>query len=190
MDGWKHVDGSAHAKYGSAMGPGERRKAASPIICKHLSETVGDFLVSDNAAAIYVSCVVKHSEPYSVVAPVVNKVAEEAAKPFCPGEDENIVEKTATHQMLKSLIQHDKVRMKEDPNAEAFSNVLLKNLDEDGLESWITCNRGTFLFVVMLETELEDVVQNASKKLEAISKTLKRQQSKGAKVLRDKIALK
>ena len=109
---------------------------------------------------------------------LVEVIAEEAAKPFVAGEGQNLVEDAGSHMMLKKLIKADKER-----DGDYFSEALLAALDEDGVESWVTCNRGAFLFVCMLETEIASVGEKVKSKVAAMAKTLKKQKTKGAEIL-------
>lgn len=93
--------------------------------------------------------------------------------------------------MLKRVIAHDKVRYssaaaaKESPVL--VSKILLNAMDEDSLECWVTCNRGAFLFVIMIETEIPEVVEAVKAKLKTLKKTIARQKTKGAEVLKKKL---
>ena len=179
----KQGDGNCHSKKDSAVRSQELRKIVSPPICAYLTENLSAVL-SSNQSTLLLTCVLKHA---SSSEDLQTRLAEEAAKPFCPGEDDNLVERPATHMMLKKLVQHDKVRREEDPSARLFSLALLEQLDEDGMESWITCNRGAFLFVIMIETRLEDVMKALREKTKCVTKTLKRQKTKGAEALKQKL---
>ncbi len=186
IDILKQGDQNPNSKKDTALRARELRESASPALCRHLSDNLTEMLAS-NSATLLVSCVLRHASPPSAVEPVLDRLAEAAARPFCPGEEENLVERPATHMVIKKLIQHDKVRREQDPSARLFSAMLLGHLDEDGLESWVTCNRGAFLFVVMLETGLEQVSDGVRAKVKLVSKTLQRQKTKGAEVLRKKL---
>ncbi len=180
----KQGDGNAHSKKDAPVRAQELRELASPALCKHLVEIIqSGSALNSNAATLLIACALKHASPASSVEPALRALAEEAAKPFIPGDDkeENLVEKPASHRMLKKIILHDKERAEGSP---LFSLLLLEALDEDGLESWVTCNRGAFLFSVMMETELEEVKEAARDKLKAVAKTLQRQKTAGAENLR------
>ena len=88
--------------------------------------------------------------------------------------------------MLKRVIAHDKVRNAEEQPV-LMSKILLETMDADSLECWITCNRGSFLFVVMIETGIPEIVQAVKTKLTSLKKTLARQKTKGAEVLKKKL---
>ena len=98
--------------------------------------------------------------------------------------------------MLKRVIAHDKVRQtaaaekkKDDDSESSFymSKILLEAMDADSMECWITCNRGAFLFVIMIETEIPEIIEAVKTKLSCLKKTLARQKTKGAEVLRKKL---
>ena len=185
IDILKEGDENETSKKEAVVRASEIRDAASPALCRYLTDNLAEVLAS-NPATLLVACVLKKARREDAE-PLLDRLAQEASKPFCPGEDDNLVERPATHLMIKKLIQHDTVKREHDPEARLFSSLLLEHLDEEGVESWVTCNRGAFLFVLMLETGLDDVAQHVKEKLKCITKTLRRQKTKGAEVLRSKL---
>ena len=104
-----------------------------------------------------------------------------------PGESDtpNIIENTASNMMLKKIILKDKERHA--AGAKTFSEALLSALEQDGIEAWITCNRGAFVFVYCWETEIEVVQKLVQEKIKMLEKTLKKQKHKGGTVLKEKL---
>ena len=84
--------------------------------------------------------------------------------------------------MLKKIVAADKTR-----TGKLFSELLLSSMDEDSLECLVTCNRGQFLLVSLLECGVERVVEQTRAKVATLKKTLGRQKTKGAEVLKKKM---
>jgi len=182
----KEGDGNANSKKDADQRARELKDVAAPFVCGHAAKNLGE-LLKDNAATRYLLCVLTHA-PVSSQGPLFSALAEEATKPFVPGDDPegNLVERAATHQLLKKAIAQDKKRH-EEGSSQFLSLALLEAMDSDGLEAWLTCNRGCYLLVVMLETGVESIVEAAKAKVGEMRKTLQRQKTKGAEVLRGKL---
>ena len=114
-------------------------------------------------------------------------LAEEASKPFISGESDspNIVENTASQMLLKKIILKDKER--HTAGVKTFSEILLNTVDQDGMEAWLTCNRGAFLMIVCWETEIGSVQEMVREKVKCLEKTLKKQKHKGGTILSEKL---
>lgn len=100
-------------------------------------------------------------------------------------ESHHIVEHVAGHLLLKKLLQADKMRKQN--NQISFAELLLEYLPEGALKSWLTCNRGAFIVVALLETENAKVVDEVKQHLKGCKKLLARQETKGAKILLEKL---
>jgi len=141
----------------------------------------------DPPTTITFTAIVNHAPQSEQLTQLLQILAEEATKPFIPGDAEpNIVESRASNMMLKKIIQKDKERAAK--GEKTFSSIVLDTMDEDGLEAWVTCNRGAFLLVTMLETGIEEVIKVVKEKANSMMKTLKRQKTTGVEVLLKKLA--
>ncbi len=185
VDILKQGDGNEHSKKDDAVRQEELREAISPPLCKLLIEDItNESFFADSPLAVFVGCVINHATHKSAE-PLMVLLAEEACKPFVPKEEPNLVEDAATHLMLKRIIAQDKARHERD--VKLFSDCLLEALDEDALESWVSCNRGAFLLVAMMETDVERVQKEVKNKVKKFTKTLAKEKNKGAEVLRKKL---
>ena len=87
--------------------------------------------------------------------------------------------------VLKKLIQHDKLRSA----PPYFSQAMLDELnDQEEIKGWLSCNRGAFLLVNMLETGIPAIQKAVAKKVSTLMKFLQRQSNKGADILDAKLA--
>jgi len=141
----------------------------------------------DAPSTITFTAIINYSPPSPQLNTVFSLIAEEAAKPFLQGDaDPNIVEATASTMMLKKIILKDKERHKK--GEPTFSSVLLNTVDEEGIEAWVSCNRGAFLLLHCFETDIPAVQSLVREKLKPVMKKLKQQTTKGAELLLQKLS--
>ena len=88
--------------------------------------------------------------------------------------------------LLKKVILKDKERHA--AGVKTFSEVLLNTVDQDGMEAWLTCNRGAFLLVFCWETEISSIQDLVREKVKCLGKTLKKQKHKGGTILSEKLS--
>jgi len=120
---------------------------------------------------------------------VHQKLTEIAAKPFSFGEGK-LMEHPAFHQMIKKVILHDKERVKSFgvEDSFTFSQLMVEEIErQDSLESLLSCNRGAFVLVCILETEIDQVTSKLRAMLKKNEKLLKKFKSKGIEILSKKI---
>ena len=141
----------------------------------------------DPPSTITLTCILNNLPASEKLDEVWGLLAEEATKPFLSGESDtpNIIENTASNMLLKKIIIKDKERHSE--GKKTFSEILLSTLDQEGVESWLTCNRGAFVFVYCWETEIATVQELVKEKVKPLEKTLKKQKHKGASILKQKL---
>ena len=141
----------------------------------------------DPPSTITLTCILNNLPASEKLDEVWGLLAEEATKPFLSGESDtpNIIENTASNMLLKKIIIKDKERHSE--GKKTFSEILLSTLDQEGVESWLTCNRGAFVFVYCWETEIATVQELVKEKVKPLEKTLKKQKHKGASILKEKL---
>ncbi|EFX87453.1 hypothetical protein DAPPUDRAFT_43721 [Daphnia pulex] len=94
------------------------------------------------------------------------------------------VEQSAVHMTVKKLIQFDKLRTQ----PPYFSQAIIDEVDSDEIKGWLSCNRGSFLLVGMVETEIDSVIQAVLEKLKNLRKFLQKQTNKGSDILDSKLA--
>ena len=179
-------DGNENTKKDAATKRKELVSAAAAPLLTWLQAHLTPSLF-DPPATITLGCVLNNLPASEQLDTVWGLLADEAAKPFLPGESDspNIVENTASNLLLKKIIIKDKERHA--AGAKTFSSVLLGTVDMDGLEAWLTCNRGAFLMVFCWETEISEVQDLVREKAKSLQKTLKKQKHKGASILREKL---
>jgi len=180
-------DGNEHSKKDTEIRHSELVSVASSSVLSWVSAnfTTG---IYDPPTTITFTAFINNAAPSQHLSSLYSLLAEEAAKPFIQGDNQaNIVENSGSHMLLKKVIQKDKDRAGR--GEDTFSGILLSTVDADGVEAWLSCNRGAFLFVTMLETEIEEVVRLVKEKVNEQSGLLKKQKTKGAEVLRKKLNL-
>jgi len=178
-------DGNEHSKKDSAVRRKELREAAAGQLVRWLQKRLICNLF-DPPATITLTCIFNNLPPSAELCEVWTTLAEEAAKPFVTGDDEpNIIENTAGNMLLKKIIIKDKERHAS--GSKTFSEILLKTLDVDSVESWLNCNRGAFVMVYCWETEIPEIQDLVREKVKPLEKTLKKQKHKGGSILQGKL---
>jgi len=178
-------DGNEHSKKDPVVRRKELAEAASGPILTWLSERLLAGLY-DAPSTITFTCLLNNLPQNQQLGKILGMLAEEASKPFIEGDDTpNIIENTASNMMLKKIIIKDKERNTN--GEETFSKILLKVVDQDGVESWLGCNRGAFVLVYCWETEIQEVQDLVREKLKPLAKTLRKQKHKGASILIEKM---
>ncbi|CAF3760439.1 unnamed protein product, partial [Rotaria magnacalcarata] len=105
-----------------------------------------------------------------------------------PQAETNLIENQITHNVLRHLIIADGKRQKKQKHNQTLVSTLLSTISPDTLRTWILCNRGCFIFVMMLEHgQSDECKQIRSLLVPSAMDTLKRQSFAGAKVLVEKL---
>lgn len=180
-------DGNEHSKKDTDIRRSELVSSASSAVISWVSNnlTTGIYVAP---TTITFTAFINNAPPSQQLSLLFSVLAEEAAKPFVQGDElPNVVENSGSHMLLKKVIQKDKERAAK--GVDTFSEVLLRTMDADSVEAWINCNRGAFLFVMMMETEIEQVVKLVEEKVNEHGGLLRKQKTKGAEVLRKKMNL-
>jgi len=180
-------DGNEHTKKDTEIRRSELVSVASSAVLSWVSTnlTTG---IYDPPTTITFTAFINNAAPSQHLTSLFSVLAEEAAKPFLQGDElPNVVENSGSHMLLKKVIQKDKERAAK--GVDTLSETLLRTIDADGVEAWLNCNRGAFLFVMMLETEIEEVVKLVKEKVNEHGGLLRKQKTKGAEVLRKKMNL-
>lgn len=100
-------------------------------------------------------------------------------------EEYKPVEHAGLHMMLKKLIQNDKEL--QEKGESTFGKILVNHLETNIIEEWIECNRGCFLFVLLLENGTVPTVNTILSKLKPVMNILKSKSNPGAKILLKKL---
>lgn len=99
--------------------------------------------------------------------------------------EQDLIEHSGIHMMLKKLIQNDK-------NLEAkgettFGATLIDRLTINILKQWIKFNRGCFLLILLIENETKTVISNLILQLQTILQSIEKEQTAGASILLKKL---
>jgi len=100
--------------------------------------------------------------------------------------DNNYIEHPISHNVLRHLILADEKRQTKTETTLISS--IINDISPDTLRSWILCNRGCFLFVLMLEHGQKHECEQIRRLLQPAIDTLKRQTFTGSNVLMEKLS--
>ena len=188
----KQGDGNPHSKKDAPIRHQELLQFVSPALFDFVKADPEVWLKESRHCLLLLPilkfCVGKGlSETFQAIASVVCKPLDQDTRNMFSSENEKVqhwAEQSAVHMVLKKLIQFDKMR----PEPPYFSTALIENLDKEVLMGWLGCNRGAFLLVNMLETELEPIKQAVAEKVKPVRKFLQKQTNKGADLLDSKLS--
>jgi len=93
------------------------------------------------------------------------------------------VENWDVHTTVNQLIRFDKQRVQ----PPYFSQAIIDEVDSDEIKGWLSCNRGSFLLVIMIETEIDSVVQAVLERLRNLREFIQKQTNKGSTILDSKL---
>ncbi|RWS23834.1 pumilio domain-containing protein KIAA0020-like isoform X2 [Leptotrombidium deliense] len=93
--------------------------------------------------------------------------------------NQHIIERGASSFAIKKLIMWDKAN----PSSAEFSEKLVNSIPNMVLRSYIGCNKGCFLLLLLIETGIESVVEKVKKALVGANKMLRSKEYKGADLL-------
>ncbi|XP_003742321.1 pumilio homolog 3 [Galendromus occidentalis] len=110
------------------------------------------------------------------------RVVEHLQVPYEKNAENHFIESNHGHFLLKKLLSSNKLEGKS-----FFARILMENLREDALRSWWKCNRGAFLSVRLLEVKDEEVKSWAQSLLSKDKAGIKKEKSKGAEILLEKL---
>ncbi|CAL4236624.1 unnamed protein product [Meganyctiphanes norvegica] len=175
-------DGNVHSKKDAPIRRAEIQAAVSDNILKLIEDNIehwpkntnwtlfmGDALKTCNGTALEV---------------IFKKLATICAEPYVPGVDGHFLEIAHTNKMISYIIKSDKDRNA--VNWPLFSPILLHTVGEEAA-GWINSNRGCFLLVIMIETEVPSVVEKVKEIVTPLKGKLKSQKFKGAQILMKKL---
>lgn len=115
---------------------------------------------------------------------IFHKLAERICQPYIPGTEDHMLEIAHTNKMITYIIRCDKERQEKD--RPTFSYTLLQKADEEA-PGWISYNRGCFLLINMIETEIPEVVMKINRLITPVKDRLTQYEFPGAKILLKKL---
>lgn len=182
----KEGDGNEHSKKEDSIRRKELSTAAQDGIYKFLAENLFGFLKADPKCAIFLKGALNCTRvSIEIIKPVMERLADIASEKFEIGAD-NLVESASGHMLLKKIITQDKIRASE--GIPTFSQMLLNHLGTKGtLECYLKCNRGAFILVTMIETNLPELQKSVKEVLKSHKLDLKSQKTRGAEILTEKL---
>lgn len=187
----KQGDGNPNSKKDVELRHKELLESASPAWLEAVAHEPEVWLKDSSncqvLASILIHCVGKElQDAFKAIASVVANPLDQDLKNAFSSANEKVqcwVEQSAVHMVMKKLIQFDKLRT-QPPH---FSQALIDEIDTDEIKTWLSCNRGSFLLVNMLETEIPSVKAVLVDKLKNLRKFLQKQNNKGADILDSKL---
>lgn len=192
MDILKQGDGNANSKKDMELRRKELLQYASPAWLEAVAHEPEMWLKDNSVCLVLASvlkfCVGDELQPaFKAIASVIgNPLDQDLRNAFSSGTEkvQYWVEQSAVHMVMKQLIQFDKLRTQ----PPYFSQAVIDEVDQDEIKGWLSCNRGAFLLVNMLETDIDSVKQAVVEKLKNLRKFLTKQSNKGADILDSKLA--
>lgn len=97
------------------------------------------------------------------------------------------IEEAGLHIVLKKIIKNDKERLTQDSSNETFGNLLIQELNEDTVKSWLSINRACFVLLNIVENNTDELQKQVKKLLKPHSALLKKQKFNGAQLLQKKL---
>lgn len=97
------------------------------------------------------------------------------------------IEEAGLHIILKKIIKNDKERLAANSESQTFGGLLVQELTEDTLKSWLSINRACFILLNIIENNSEDVQKQLKNLLKKHSTSLKKQKFNGAQLLWKKL---
>lgn len=168
-------DGNANSKKSTEVRQKELLGVASPALLSWVVEHAGE-AIQDNALLLLLTNIMNSASGDKSEA--MKSVSVLAAEPFVK-DGGHIVETTVGHLALKQLILNDK-----GSDDAAFSTLLLSTLPRGALNSWVTCNRGCFVVVTLLELDDEKVTSIVREQLSLVDIA---SDTKGGEILKAKL---
>jgi len=182
----KQGDNNEHSKKEDCTRRNEIFKLIEEPVYTFLNQNLHSLLKADSKCTLFLKAALnctRASNQY--VKPLLERLSDIATDKFEIGTDD-IVEGAAGHMLLKKVISHDKVRSAS--GIETFSQMLLSQLKvKSTIGSYITCNRGAFLLLAMIQTDIPDLQKSVKDTMKSYKSTLKSQKTRGAELLRKQL---
>ena len=200
-------DNNTHSKKSMTVRQDELRTCILPELLKAMASHAND-IMSNKSVAIVLLAAIDCSKDSPELINLFEKIAGVISKPIKTIETEvNIpveldvgTKATATdvghpvcdacgHWVIKSIIQKDKARSK-DGNKVIFSKIVCDLMSIGSFVDWATFNRGAFILVSLLETEIDSVRKRVEEDLNLLPEITRSQSignSKGFELLQNLI---
>lgn len=181
-------DNNVYSKKSKELRQKELKQAASPLLLNLVTNNCSELIESGSTLLIFnILTNAEEGDRHSALVKLVDCLAD------CGeliDDEHKLIKQKDFYYLIKKLVQTDQSKLKENDNYEAFSKVLVDNLPENILKSYSACNKGCFLLLALIETEIDYVEKKIKqsigtkerKQLKHISK-----QSKGAELLLKKL---
>ena len=192
IDILKQGDGNPNSKKDMATRHKELLQYASPSWLEAVSHEP-EMWLKDSKNCLVLGSILKFcvgeelQAAFKAVASVIGNPLDQDLRNAFSSNGEKVqywVEQSAVHMTIKKLIQFDKLRTQ----PPYFSQAIIDEVDSDEIKGWLSCNRGSFVLVLMVETEINSVIQAVLEKLKNLRKFLQKQTNKGADILDSKLA--
>lgn len=176
----KQGDGNENSK----KEPELRRKELRTIVqqplidalCENLEELFQDAEISVAVGEIVIAA------DDDLQRKIMTHVVKHLQTPYETNAEKHFVESNHGNFFLKKLLSYDRHR-----EETVFGRVLMENSDEAAVRSWWKCNRGAFLCIRLLEMKDDKVKSWAHRILLQDKAAIKREKSKGAEILLEKL---
>lgn len=181
-------DDNIYSKKGKEIRQNELKQVASPLLLSLVANHCSELIESGSTMLIYnILTNAQQGDRHSALVKLVDYLADCGE---LEGDDHQLIKKKDFCFLIKKLIQTDKSKTEENGDYESFSKVLVDNLPENILKSYCSCNKGCFLLLGLVETEISCVQDKIKKQLgNAERRQLNHiaKQSKGAELLLSKL---
>ncbi|XP_071536925.1 pumilio homolog 3 [Panulirus ornatus] len=175
-------DGNAISLKDNVKRRQELQQAVSPSVLRLLIANLKHWSVNANWT-LFIGASLK-----ALSGPEINTIFQELAnmcsEPYVPGLEGHFLEIAHTTKMITYIIKYDKERHA--AYKPIFSTVLLTTAEEEAA-GWINSNRGCFVLLNMIETEIPEVVSKVKKVLGPHKDKLASLKFKGAELLLQKL---
>ncbi|XP_027227474.2 pumilio homolog 3 [Penaeus vannamei] len=182
VDQLKPGDGNAYSRKDTDIRQREIQEAAADGILSLLSGNIQSWALNANWTLFIAAAL--ETLPGSYVNTIFGQLAELCNTPYEEGMKDHVLEVAHTTKMLTKIIKFDKHRYaKEKPT---FSEVLLTTVGEQ-LSTWLDSNRGCFMLVCMIETEISKVIKSVKDILSQHLEKIVTLTTPGGKILSQKL---
>lgn len=194
-------DNNEHSKKDTTVRRRELQSAAAPHLFKLISTHARELML-ENATILLIALIMEANYDRDDLIELRKQAIQAILAPvkqeglYYEQKDEanmHPIEKQSTSLLLKKLIAQDKQRAKQlkqlgaKSTASCFSQALVDSLSKEVLRSYTTCNKGCFLLINLIETDIESVATKIRSALQGINRSLAEKHFPGAKILRDKL---
>lgn len=176
-------DGNASSKKDTDKRQRELQDVVSPSILRLLMSNLQHWAVNPNWTLFIGASLKTLSGPECET--IFQKLADMCSEPYIPGSEGHVLETGHTTKMITYIIKCDKERHAADKPV--FSTVLLRTVEEEEAAGWINSNRGCFLLVNLIETDIQEVISKVKKLITPHKDKLASLKFKGAEVLLQKL---